>query len=67
MQERQLETWDQYVAAYHALYVNSTLASVDQSEASAVAELETASSAVGKSIDYETALKKIAAKNLPGL
>lgn len=47
-----LETWDQYVAAYHALYVNSTLSDVDQSEQSAIAELARVSQSVGRPVDY---------------
>lgn len=50
--KRDLETWDQYVAAYHALYVNSTLSGIDQSEQSAVAELELVSQSVGRPVDY---------------
>lgn len=53
-----LETWDEYVAAYHALYVNGTLAGVDQPETAAAAELEHVSKAVGRNVDL-SALKGI--------
>ena len=43
--------WHDYVASYHALYSNSTLAYFDQPEALAEAELARVSSAIGKSIE----------------
>ncbi len=43
--------WRDYVASYHALYANSTLAHIDQPEALALEELARVSSAIGKSID----------------
>ncbi len=49
-----LETWDQYVAAYHALYVNGTLARVEQTEPQAAAQLEQISTALGKPVAYST-------------
>ena len=43
--------WQDYVASYHALYSNNTLAYFDQPEALAEMELARVSSAIGKSIE----------------
>ncbi|MDJ0614559.1 MAG: hypothetical protein QNJ29_12890 [Rhizobiaceae bacterium] len=45
--------WIEYVAAYQALYTNSTLSSVNQSEEALVTELQRVSSAIGKDIKLE--------------
>ncbi len=42
--------WRDYVAAYQALYINGTLAHVDQSDAAKQSELSRVSAAIGKSI-----------------
>ena len=42
--------WRDYVASYHALYANSTLTHIDQSEKLAEEELERVSSSIGKPI-----------------
>ena len=51
--------WRDYVAAYHALYISSTLSSVDNPEPVAIAELNRVGEAIGKQIDF-SALKQVA-------
>ncbi len=53
-----LESWHDFVAAYHALYVNGTLARIEQGDDAAASQLEQVAGAIGKSIDLST-LKQI--------
>ncbi len=46
--------WRDYVAAYQALYINGTLAHVDQTDAAKQSELSRVSAAIGKSIELAT-------------
>ncbi|MCF6321979.1 MAG: hypothetical protein L3J32_09455 [Rhizobiaceae bacterium] len=45
------ENWREFVATYQALYINATLASIDQDAEAASAELEVVSKATGKTIE----------------
>lgn len=45
------ETWRDYAATYHALYVNRTLAQIDQNADEAAVQLADVSTALGKTID----------------
>ncbi len=53
-----LTSWHDFVAAYQALYVNSTLAQVEQEDDAAASQLEHVAGAIGKPIDLST-LKQI--------
>ena len=44
------ESWQDFAAVYHALYVNKTLAHIDQTEGAARDELKRVSGAIGKPI-----------------
>ena len=57
--DRQVDSWREYVAAYHYLYITSTLSSVDSSTEVAIAELETVGDAIGKQFQLEN-LKQFA-------
>lgn len=46
-----LATWQDFAAAYHVLYIDKTLAHINQSEADASAELAKVSGALGKNFD----------------
>ncbi|MEP5621963.1 MAG: hypothetical protein ABJP82_05220 [Hyphomicrobiales bacterium] len=46
--------WKQYVAAYQALYINATLASVDIPQSAKEMELSRITSSIGKSVDIAT-------------
>ncbi len=46
------ETWRDYAATYHALYINRTLSQIDQSSKEATAQLAEVSAALGKTIDF---------------
>lgn len=46
------ETWRDYAATYHALYINRTLSQIDQSSTEAAAQLAEVSTALGKTIDF---------------
>ncbi|WP_298913842.1 hypothetical protein [uncultured Roseobacter sp.] len=46
--------WVDYVAAYQALYSNSTLAHIDQAETAKQAELDRVTAAIGKSVGVGT-------------
>ena len=48
---KQSQTWRDYVATYQALYINVTLAHIDQPDASLADELKRVSRAIGKDID----------------
>ena len=50
--------WRDYVAAYHALYISSTLSSVENPEPFAIAELNRVGEAIGKELDFAT-LKQV--------
>lgn len=47
---KQDETWQEFAATYHALYVSGTLSHVNRSSATEVAELHRVSQALGKTI-----------------
>ncbi len=47
------ETWQDFAAIYHALYVANTLNHIEQTEAAAEAELIRVSGAIGKTIDLD--------------
>lgn len=51
VQEAPLESWRDYAAAYHALYVTDTLTHVADDDAARVRELDRASRAVGLPLD----------------
>lgn len=53
-QDAKLEGWRGYVAAYHTLYTEQTLASIDLSESTAQDDLSRASASIGKDISIET-------------
>jgi anti-sigma factor RsiW len=53
------ETWQDYAATYHALYVNSTLAHVNRTQSTEKAELQRVSDALGKKLPLD-ALSDIA-------
>lgn len=53
-QDAKLAGWRGYVAAYHALYTEQTLASFDLSDSAAQDELSRASASIGKDISIET-------------
>lgn len=45
------ETWQDFAATYHALYVNSTLAHVNRTQSTEMAELQRVSDALGKQLN----------------
>lgn len=49
-------TWQNFAATYHALYVNSTLSHVKQTQSAAAAELKRVTAAFGKTIDLAALL-----------
>ena len=51
---KETNDWHDYVAAYHSLYINNTLAHVNNSESRALEELERVGSAIGKNLSFET-------------
>lgn len=52
-QEAKLDGWRGYVAAYHALYTEQTLAGIIQTDSAAAAELATAAATIGKTIGLD--------------
>ncbi|MEM7429765.1 MAG: hypothetical protein AAF441_27155 [Pseudomonadota bacterium] len=46
------ETWQDFAAVYHALYVNKTLAHIAQSDEAAVAELSRVSNVIGRTLEH---------------
>ena len=46
-----LENWHDYVAAYHALYIDDTLDHIDRPDETLLAELERVGGAIGKTLD----------------
>ncbi len=57
--DRQIDSWREYVAAYHYLYITTTLSSVDNPVGTAKAELVRVGDAIGKEIELDN-LKKFA-------
>lgn len=51
------DQWRDYVAAYQALYANSTLSHIDQASTDASKELDRVGSAIGKKLDLTTVSK----------
>ncbi len=49
------ESWQEFAAIYHALYVNKTLAHIAQTDEAATAELTRVAGVIGRSLD-QTAL-----------
>lgn len=56
--QRELDTWRDFVAAYQALYINRTLAHIDQAADNAQAELGRVADAIGKELKL-TALSRV--------
>ena len=46
-----LRTWHDYVAAYHALYIDDTLGNIERPEGLVLAELDRVGGAIGKTIE----------------
>ena len=50
--DRQTDSWREYVAAYHYLYITNTLSAVENKKPAAIAELERVGKAIGKKLQF---------------